>query len=83
VVEHVTSVIPRERPRSNIVPQPQNFALPIQMTVTPRKRPSASNPQTPVSGTAVELSLDKLLSLAAMVNAYLCVVERLYSGITA
>lgn len=50
-VEQMTSVTPRDRPRSHMVPQPGNFALPIQTTVTPRKRPSASNPQTPVTGT--------------------------------
>ena len=36
------------------MPQAGNLALPIPTTVTPRKRPSASNPQTPVTGTAIE-----------------------------
>lgn len=51
-VEQVTSITPRERPRSHMVPQPGNLALPIHTTATPRKRPSASNPQTPVIGNA-------------------------------
>jgi len=88
-VDPVTSVIPRERPRSHVVPQPGNLALPIQTTVTPRKRPSASNPQTPVAGTdcCVEPTTGFFTSLCIMYISrswkscfLVCVIETLMSS---
>ena len=72
--EQVTSVIPRDRPRSHIVPQPGNLALPIQTTVTPRKRPSASNPQTPVTGTAVDLKFSTSFVCVSCLQRISCTV---------
>lgn len=48
VPEVVTSVTPRERPKSNMVPGGAGLTLPIQ-TFTPRRRPSVSNPATPIA----------------------------------
>ncbi|XP_067673227.1 AP2-associated protein kinase 1-like [Haliotis asinina] len=43
-----TSVTPRQRPKGSAMPQSGGLGLPIQTAIVPRKRPSASNPNTPV-----------------------------------
>lgn len=70
-----TSVAPRQRPKGAAPPATSGLGLPIQTTIAPRKRPTAStsNPPTPVvsqpetSGSALpqSLSAQQLHSLAA------------------
>ncbi|XP_041364540.1 AP2-associated protein kinase 1-like [Gigantopelta aegis] len=43
-----TTVKPRQRPKGQPVASSGGLGLPIQTAVVPRKRPSASNPNTPV-----------------------------------
>ncbi|CAG5116996.1 unnamed protein product [Candidula unifasciata] len=43
-----TTVAPRHRPRGQQTPASTSLGLPIQTSIAPRKRPTASNPNTPV-----------------------------------
>ncbi|KAH9502581.1 AP2-associated protein kinase 1, partial [Bulinus truncatus] len=44
-----TTVAPRQRPRGQAAPVTTTLGLPIQTTIAPRRRPTASNPNTPVA----------------------------------
>ncbi|XP_059167493.1 BMP-2-inducible protein kinase-like isoform X2 [Physella acuta] len=43
-----TTVAPRQRPRGQVAPVSASLGLPIQTSIAPRRRPTASNPNTPV-----------------------------------
>ncbi|CAL1548454.1 unnamed protein product [Lymnaea stagnalis] len=43
-----TTVAPRQRPRGQAAPAATTLGLPIQTSIAPRRRPTASNPNTPI-----------------------------------